>query len=218
MDRNLGQHRRLGTTLILCGLILTASGCTSGLATAMYLIRGTDIRAEYNGLKDKRVAVVCRPLVDLQYRSSNAAKDIGRELGKLLKQGVRKIDVIDHRKIAEWLDENSWDEYVEVGRAVEAEMVVGIDLEHFTIFESQTLYQGKANVTVRVYDCQTGEMTYEKILPQIVYPPNTAIATSEKQESQFRREFVRVVADQVGRHFYNHDRYADFASDATAID
>lgn len=217
MDRILWQHRRIAVGSFLCGLVLIASGCTSGLATAMYLLGANDIQAEYDGLKKKRVAVVCRPLVDLQYRSSNAAKDIGRELGRLLEQNVRKIDVVDHRKVAEWLDENTWDEYAEVGRAVDADMVVGVDLEHFTIFESQTLYQGKANATIRVYDCKTGELAFERTLPQVLYPPNTAIATSDKQESQFRREFIRVVADQVGRLFYNHDPYSDYATDATVV-
>ena len=43
------------------------------------------------------------------------------------------------------------------------------------------------------------------------------IQKSAIREIEFRREFIGLLADQVGRHFYAHDRYADFASDAKAM-
>ena len=36
-------------------------------------------------------------------------------------------------------------------------------------------------------------------------------------EAEFRREFVAVLADQIARHFYAHDPYADLAQDAAAL-
>ena len=42
-----------------------------------------------------------------------------------------------------------WEEYVEVGKAMKADMVVGVELEKFSIYQAQTLYQGKANASVR---------------------------------------------------------------------
>ena len=120
--------------------------------------------------------------------------------------------------MAKWTDENTWEEYTEVGKAMKADMVVGIDLESFSLFQGQTLYQGKANATIRVYDCQErGKMVFEKELPQAIYPPNSAVPTSERTEAEFRREFVAVLADQIARHFYAHDPYADVAQDASAL-
>ena len=66
-----------------------------------------------------------------------------------------KIKTVNQRKVAKWTDENTWEEYAEVGKAMKADMVVGINLEGFSLFQGQTLYQGKANATVRVYDCAT---------------------------------------------------------------
>lgn len=198
--------------------LLAAIGCRSALTTAMYLIRGTDVEPDYQGLKGKRVAVICRPLVSLQYRNANVAHELAQRITILLQQRVPKIKTIDQREVAKWLDENNWEEYVEVGRALDADMVLGIDLEGFNIFQGQTLYQGKANVTVRVYDCRDeGTVLYEKILPQVVYPPNSAVPTSERTEAQFRREFVSVLADRIARHFYSHDPYEDMALDATTL-
>jgi hypothetical protein len=95
---------------------------------------------------------------------------------------------------------------------------VGVDLEGFSLYQGQTLYQGKANAAIRVYDCKKGgKMVFEKNLPQSVYPPNTYVPTSERTEPDFRSEFVGVLADQIARYFYSHDPYADFGQDATAF-
>jgi hypothetical protein len=219
MDRPSLRYGYLAIILALAAGGLSAGGCRAALTTAMWLVRGTDLPAEYNGLRGKKVVVVCRPLSDLKYRDTNVAKDLARQLSLLLKRNVRKIEVIDQRKVAEWTDENTWDKYTEIGEALGAEMVVGVDLRDFTIYQGQTLYQGKASVTLAVYDCSHGSQpVFEKELPQTVYPPSTGIPTSEKQEAEFRRQFVRVLADQIGRHFYAHDAHADLALDATALE
>jgi len=217
MDRPSIRH---GMVLLAALAILTTPffGCQSVLLTAMYLIKGTDIEPEYKGLKAKKVAVVCRPLVSLEYRNANVGRDLAKEINRLLQERVPKIKTVDDRKVARWLDENTWEEYVEVGRAMKADMIVGVDLENFSILEGQTLYQGKANASIRLYDCKTGEVVFEKTLPRSVYPPNVPIPASDRTEPAFRREFVRVLADQIARHFYAHDPYADMAMDARALD
>lgn len=219
MDRSFLRYGYLVIILALAAGGLSASGCRNALATAMWIAKGTNVSAEYDGLRGKKVVIVCRPLANLKYRDTSVAKDLARQLGLLLKRNVPKIEVIDQRKVAEWTDENIWDEYTEIGKALEAEMVVGVDLQDFTIYQGQTLYQGKAIVTLTVYDCSDGSQSvYEKELPQSVYPPNTGVPTSEKLEAEFRREFVRVLADQIGRHFYDHDAHDNYALDATALD
>ncbi len=205
--------------LALAGGVVSVGGCQSALLTAMWLTKGNNVPAEFDGLRGKKVVVVCRPVADLKYRDTSAARDLARQLGLLLQRNVRKIEVVEQQKVAQWTDENIWDEYTEIGDALKAEMVVGVDLEDFTILQGQTLYQGKAMVRLTVYDCSAGgRPVFEKQLPQVAHPPNTGIPTYEKQESAFRREFVQVLADQIGRHFYPHDFYADYALDAKAMD
>ncbi|MGQ9574949.1 MAG: hypothetical protein ACUVUC_06490 [Thermoguttaceae bacterium] len=199
-------------------VVALAAGCPSALFTAVYLIRGNDVPAECKALRDKRVAVVCRPVATLQFRNARADQDLAEQVGNLLRKHVPKIKVIDHRKVYQWLDENTWDEFTEVGRALGAEMVVGIELDQFEVHKSQTLLQGRANTTVKVYDCKTGQVVFEKRLPPTVYPPNREVPAWERHEGQFRREFLRVLADQIARHFYDHDPYADFAMDSKSID
>jgi hypothetical protein len=217
MDRPSVRYA-IALVLTLAMATLPAYGCRSGLATVMYLMNGTDVPPDFAELKGKKVAVVCRPLVTLQYRNANVARDLAQQVTLLLQKKVPKIQIVDQRKVAKWTDENTWEEYPEVGKAMKADMLVGIDLEGFSLFQGQTLYQGKASATVRVYDCrQGGKEVFEKIIPQSLYPPNTGIPTSDRPESEFRREFVRVLADQIARHFYTHDPHADLAQDAAAL-
>jgi hypothetical protein len=188
------------------------------LVTAMYLFKGNDVDAEFAELKGKKVAVVCRPMVALQYRNSSVARELAEQVTTLLEKNVPKIHMVDQRKVNKWIDENTWEEYREVGKALKADMVVGIDLESFSIFQGQTVYQGKANAIVAVYDSEKKwKKVFEKVLPQSVYPPNSFVPTSDRLEGDFRREFVAVLADQVARHFYSHDPYPDMAQDSAAL-
>jgi hypothetical protein len=157
-------------------------------------------------------------VVELQFRNARADQDLAAEVGALLKEKVPKIKMIDKREVSRWIDENSWDEYVQVGKAVGADLVVGIDLERFDLNKGQTLFQGRANTTLKVYDCKTGEVVFEKPLPQVVYPPNREVPAWGKPEAEFRREFVKVLADQIARHFYDHDPGADVAMDSKSIE
>jgi ABC-type uncharacterized transport system auxiliary subunit len=217
MDR-LSVRQQIAIALVLAVAALPLIGCQSAMVTAMYLIKGNVVDPEFAELKGKKVAVVCRPMVALQYRNSSVARDLAQQVSSLLEKNVPKIHMVDQRKVNKWSDENTWEEYRDVGKALKADMVVGIDLESFTIFQGQTLYQGKANAAVAVYDCQkNGKKVFEKTLPQSVYPPNAGVPTSERLEGDFRREFVAVLADQVARHFYEHDPYPDMAQDSDAL-
>ena len=96
-------------------------------------------------------------------------------------------------------------------------MVVGIDLDQFSLLQGQTLYQGKASIDLAVYDMKHGKRpVYQKMLPQQLYPPNAPIPAAEKSLVEFRRQFLQVLAEQIGRHFYEHDSTADFAIDSAA--
>ncbi len=219
MDRTVsGRNRIVKALLASLALCVPLAGCAKVLATAVYVIKGTNVPAEYEGLKEKKVAVVCRQLASLQYRDSTVPRDLAARVGSLLTQNGKKIEVIDQQKVSEWTDENSWDEFQQIGRALEADVVLAIELEDFKLHQGQTLYQGRANVQLKVYDIKDGgKLVFEKSPRPSIYPPNTGIPASEKQESQFRREYLGILADEIGRHFYEHDSRATFAIDSTAL-
>jgi hypothetical protein len=219
MDRS--PHRWLLPLIGLMALsagLATQSGCSSGaLFTVMYLFKGNDVPAEFPGLKDKRVAVVCRPMVQLQYSSSNAANELAVQVGRLLKENLRRVEIVDPRQVAEWTDENTSEDYVDIGKAVEAERVLAIDLEQFNLHQGQTLYQGKAKVILKVYDVATKQLLFQKTMPQAVFPPNAGVPTTDRQEDEFRAQFVAELANIIGCYFYPHDPGQKFARDSIAL-
>lgn len=215
------QARARGVTA--CGLLMIAAavvpaiGC-SAVATVFYVVKGTNVSAEFDDLKAKRVVIVCRTTPSLHYSMRSAGNGLARQIGQRLTANVRKIEVVDPREVEAWIDENSWDEFTEVGKAMDAEMVVGVDLERFSLYQSQTLYQGEAVYSIQVFDMTAGgEVVYEKHPPEARYPPNAAIETSQMLEAGFRREFIADLAEQVARHFYDHDSRVDFAKDSQAV-
>ncbi len=203
----------------LAAPVVLLAGCTSALVTGAYLIRGMETPAEFDEFKEKKVAVVCRPLVQLQYSSADAADLLAREVGGLMKQKVKKIDLVSAQKVEEWSDEHEWDEFPQVGKALKTDYVVGIELEEFSLYQGQTIFQGRARVKVVVHDMKKkGEPVYEKHLQRIVYPPNGGVATSDKTEDQFRREFTAVIAERIGRSFYPFDHRDDYSMDSRVLD
>jgi hypothetical protein len=220
MDRSPLRLARTSLTLLLVAvLMLGSSGCNL-VATVLYVVNGQNEPADFPGLKGKRVAVVCRPIMTLQFNSDNGSvsRDLCKQVTALLKKNVPRIEVIDYREVSQWTDENEWDDFNKIGQALGADMIVGIDLLDFNLFKDMTLYQGKANVTITVHDIAKDEKdpVYENTLPQFLYPAVAPISSSEIPVPQFRRKFIMALSEQIARHFYDHDRSVDFANDSTA--
>lgn len=214
----LPSPRMLAIVVLLLLPTLFTAGCANWLVGAMWLIKGTNRFAECTELKGKRVVVVCRPPAEMEFSDGAvAAKELAIAVGELLENNVRKIEVVEYRDVDEWTDEHSWQEYTEVGEALNADMIVGIDLETFNIYAGQTLYQGKSSISLTVYDMKDdGKAIYEKML-QVTYPPNAPMPRESKPSQAFRREFVAVLARQVSKLFYDYDSFEDYAIDSKVL-
>lgn len=217
MDRLRRQSGWLLLALLASGGLTPTSGC-SMLATGLWMIKGINEKADFPGLAGKRIAVVCRPVSSLQYRNPTVARDLAKQVGVLIAKNCPKCHVIEQREVSEWADEKGLDEFIQIGKALNADMVVGLDLDDFNLFQGQALYQGKATIKVAVYDVKAGsDPVFEKSIPQIHYPPNSPIPAGDKPEPEFRAQFVKILAEHVSRLFYDHDPTAEFANDSTAL-
>jgi hypothetical protein len=197
----------------LAALVVVSSGCST-LLTAAYLIMPEDTPAEFKGLKGKHVAVVCKPIVELEFSDAGSARELASIVGAHLARNVRKSRIIDQQEVARWIDENDWIDHATVGKALDADMVVGIDLEEFRLHEGSTLYRGRATAHVRVYDVAEKKVVFEKRFDDFAFPADSAIPTTDRSESQFRGMFLQILGGRIARTFHAYDSRTTFAEES----
>ena len=205
---------------IVASLALTAVavlGCKSGMESFALLYEGYDIPAEWDGLKGKTVAIVCKPLTSEEFSTSGAARALTEGICDRLKANIKDIHLIDSQKVAALVDEKGMDDYLEIGKELKADKVVAIDIESFSVLDGQTLFRGRSTVSIRVYDVADKHVEWRKSPPRFEYPRIGSTPAADIGEMEFRNEFVAILAEHVARYFYPHDRHDDYGSDATSI-
>ena len=190
-----------------------ATGCST-LLTVAYLVQPADMPAEFNGLKGSKLAVVCRPIIELEFTDAGSARELATLVEGQLERAVRRIHVIGQEEVARWIDENDWADYPTLGRSLDADYVVGIDLERFRLHEGSTLYRGRASVTVKVYDVEKGSVAFERRFDDFAFPADSAVPVADRTESQFRAMFLQILSQKISRCFHAYESREVFAEDS----
>ena len=156
MDRSharLGAANRIVALLLASTLLISSSGCPALLATGIYVFEGGNmVAAECDALKGERVVVMCKPPSSHEYRHAGASRAIAARVSQMLVKNVKDIDVVNPREVDNWVDESDWGDFRELAQAVRADKVVYVELADFELYKGKTLYQGRADVTLTVYD------------------------------------------------------------------
>jgi len=192
--------------------VLGIAGCNT-LPLIAYIAGGTITPAQFDGLEDSRVAVVCVS-DDSSYGSGIESKLLARGIARILAERVPGIDVVSWSDIADWIDRKGWDEidYREVGRGVKAERVVAVDLSGFRVREGTLLFKGRADLTITVFDMTAGgKEVFRKEIVDFKYPANGPYA-GDISEAKFNQIYLKVLAGQVAKHFHENDAIDDFGS------
>lgn len=209
-----------GFFFVTLGLLTVNTGCVGLLAQMGYWTGANLVPAEFDGLEEQRVAVVC-VYKKTSYGVGVEAELLAREVERILKDNVSKIKIVGQDEIADWVDKNDWDEldYSEVGRGVKADKVVAIDVSDFQLYEGQSLYRGRAKVLVRVFDLtEGGKEAFRRQLPEIKFPITGVYHSSETSETEFRRAFLEVISRQVSRYFYDYDMAERYGRDPASLE
>ncbi len=193
---------------IAAGLLLTAAGCKTALISAGLLWNGYDVPAEFDGLKDKKVAVVCK-MVSPDLSSSHPERALAEAICERLKANSKKIKIhlVSPQKVAVLIDDKGLEDPIEIGKQLKAEKVVAVSIESFNVNEGQTLYRGRSSVTIHVYDVASGDDEWHKTPSPIEYPAIAPTPAQDMSEPEFRNHFIDNLADRIARYFYSYDRY-----------
>ena len=207
------------TLLFSLVMIVFFSGCIGTAAQMLYVFRGNKIKAEFDGLKNKRVAIVCVSDAS-SYGPDALTQTISRALGGKLAMEVKKIHVIPNAQIEEWKDMNGWNEINmhQLGQGVDADAVVAVEISSYSIHEGSTMYKGRSNVTTTVYDIQNGgEVLFVHGPNYFEFPKTHARPVIGTSDAQFEAAYLSKIVENTARLFYDYERLDQFADDATGF-
>lgn len=211
------KHRSIQATMMLLaiGLLLTAPGCFKQMAQLMYVIKGHEVPAQYQGLEEKRIAFLCVS-DESAYGPDALSYKIALHVGIKVANEGKEIQVISPQKIDQFIDENGWKsgDVVAMGKAVNADMVVVIELGSYSIHDGATLYKGQADLTTTVYDIEKdGQITFVNGPDEYIFPANGR-PVMQTTERKFESFYLARLTDHIAHLFIPHDKFDTFAQDA----
>ena len=201
--------------LLLAVALLSSSGCVNLASNILYAINGNKSPADYPGFKGKKVAIVCGSEKGLS--NDATANLMTRYLESLLGKNVKEITIIPQDKVEKWLNTRGWHEsdYAEIGKGVGADQVLAINIMNMTLRDGMTLYKGKADISVSVYDvADEGKVVYRKSFPEFEFPKIGGPTVTDTTEARFHGLFLTVVSQRIAALFYDADPKEQFAIDA----
>jgi len=202
------------------GLALLASLATSGGCVGLWanlLYDGHIVKPAFEGLRGKRVAVICTdPSGD--FGPDNESQMLTRFVSRNLAENVKKIEVIDRQEVDEWIDVHGTGSgrinYQEIGEGLNADLVVMVEMSDVTFYDGQTLYKGRAEIAISVYDINDdAKRVWESEPVEIAYPRQHGYQTTDMKPRKFRSMFMEELANKVARNFHHYDMKEDVAPD-----
>lgn len=211
--------KHVAAAALLMGIVtLTQAGCIQFVANMINAVHGDNLPAEFDGLQEKKVAVVT--VTDTsQYSNDISALMLTRYVSEVMKSEVKGIQLVREDEVEQWRDTQGWEslDYVALGKGVKADKVVSIELTDLRLREGQTMYRGHAGATITVYDMATGSRDFRRTLTDYTYPVTAGLFTTETTEEKFRRVFLDMLGKRIARHFHPYDFRDGVATDAKIV-
>lgn len=208
---------------VVCFVLMVACmapmvGCVGLVANLLNVMGAGLMPAAFPELEEKKVAVVCVSNSDL-FGPTSTSSDLSNRIARLLAAKVKEIEVVSNQEVEDWIDRNNWDmiDFVAVGRGVEADMVVAIDVDALSLYDGPTMFKGRAQCHLVVYDVASGREVFSKSPPQLEFPTLAGIPSTSISEREFRKKFLDSLADRLARNFYAFDINEDVAKDVETI-
>ncbi|MEM6689885.1 MAG: hypothetical protein AAF664_10685 [Planctomycetota bacterium] len=197
----------VGLALTACLALLVQAGCL--LAPAANLLNAAGLNmtpARYEGLRDQTVAVVVETEASL-FREDPAANELSLRLGGTLTEEVKKLKLIRPSKLREYRDEHGYDpvDLEEFGIEVGADRVVHVRLNNLSLRGGINFFKGSTDAIVTVIDPGTGLIEHTEEISGFTFPQNAGIETTSTSEERFRKLYLSILAQRIGRLFHPFD-------------
>lgn len=201
--------------LLFASALMVFPGCMGAMSQLLYVLKGHNVPAEYQGLEEKRIAVVCVSDASA-YGPDPLTYSVSNALSVKLARGLKESTVVPVSKIEEWIDTNGWDEsdFVALGKGLGVDAVVAVEIASYTIHEGSTMFKGKADVTATVYNIAKEGQIEHHYGPQIFEYPKTGRPAIQTTDRQFEAMYLGQLVIHLSNQFCEHDHLDSFATDA----
>jgi hypothetical protein len=222
--RPLARMRRAAAGLVIVAGLLTLAGCDPrALLYFLQPYEPTVPAACTYSLKGKKVVVLTHAASSASGDSRSVDHDITREFVAILREKIKRIEVVEPSRVRDWLDAHpSWSEPAEVAKAMDADVVIFLEIEAFQISDpsSPGLFKGLSKIHIQLTEMQYPKnskgkpMTDKPREPEIIYdeacdsefpkrgpiPQDAGIS-----RSGFKNKFIKLVASEVSWHFVERE-------------
>jgi hypothetical protein len=205
---------RMVLLVMICPVLMSNTGCVGFLANMIRVVKGTDAPAEFDDLKDKKVAVIASTESGLNADATGII--VSNYVHALLATNVKKIQMVNQEEVGRIINDMPIGEQqmATIGSRLNADYVVSVDVQNLKLHEGKTLYKGRSSTTLTVYKVGEGSSpVFRKLLPEFVYP-QTGVPITDVDEATFRQFYLAEISQRVARVFYPFDPTVDVAKDA----
>lgn len=214
--------RSLWSAMILFFIVFNF-GCIGVTSHLMYWVKGSRVDPEYTGMTGKRVAVICVSDAS-QYGPDLTTQQLTKRVRRRLLQEVKRIELISNNEIDNWIDNHDWDQidYIEIGKGVEADVVLAIELEGYLVQNNAGLLRGNTNFSVQVYDLkkETGPISspvFGKGPIEYAFPKGHPISSTDLSQRKFEQMFMAELGEKIANFFCGYEAPDIIARDAAQI-
>ena len=217
------RTRRAAASLFIdaTGLIAIA-GCDP--RTLFYFLQPNEPTVPAPGpkLDEKRVVLVTNTVSGSLGEYSSVDREISREVSSILREKVKKIDMVDSDKVLKWTEGHpNWTDPAELAKAFEADIVIFLEVEQFQVQNPADLnvYQGTARTHIMVTEYAHPKNSKGKVnknkpkeadsiyddYRDTEFPIRGPIPMdSGVSKNAFKTKFMKVVATEISWHFVDH--------------
>jgi len=192
-------------------LLLLTGGCGKLLYFFWPFGRTVTIPAQFDGLKNRSVAVVVFAPESTQFEYPWAVLNLSALTSARLRAGVKGITTIDPQKINAYQHKNRhWVEMdrTALGKALDADFVLYVSLVEFSTVEEGyvDLLRGRINGEIKVYDCSKSEdvacvWTCDNIRVKF---PKTATVRTARNEADIHSIIMVKFSEKLARKFHSY--------------
>jgi len=201
----------VGVILIAAGLLFFQCGCKAFSYLAYVIFGGgqTKVKAEYKGLKDRKIAIIVStgPGVDFEY--PYARTNVALATAKVISDHVKGAEFVDQNEVEKFQMENlDWLSMPvkKIAQNLGVTRILYLDLFQFTMHEQSSVHllRGRIQGSLRVYEINGKEQAAYNTETAIVWPEHSPVPMSDGALAQLQMESTVKFAEQLGQKFYDH--------------